>query len=97
MDFKINAVHFTADKGLISFVEEKVKKLENMYDHIISGEVFLRVDNNDSKENKIAEVRITIPGNELFASKQCQSFEEATDLAVSALRKQVEKHKPKHV
>lgn len=97
MEFKVNAVHFTADKSLITFVEDKVKKLENMYDHIISGEVFLRLDNAGDKENKIAEVKILIPGNELFASKQGRSFEEATDLAVSALKKQVEKHKPKHV
>lgn len=97
MDFKINAVHFTADKDLITFVKDKVSKLENMYDHIIAGEVFLRVENNDSKENKKVEIRISIPGNDLFASKQGQSFEEATDLTVSALKKQVEKHKPKHV
>ena len=97
MDFKINAVHFTADKDLVTFVKDKVNKLENMYDHIIAGEVFLRVENNGGKENKKVEIRISIPGNDLFASKQGQSFEEATDLTVSALKKQVEKHKPKHV
>jgi putative sigma-54 modulation protein len=40
-------------------------------------------------------VKILIPGKELFAKKQCKSFEEATDLAVEALRKQVKKHKEK--
>lgn len=93
MDFKVNAVHFTADQKLIDFIREKISKLELMNDGIISSEVFLRLDKNDVKENKIAEVKILVPGSELFAKKQCKSFEEAADLAVTALKKQVEKHK----
>ncbi len=96
MDFKVNSVHFSADEKLVSYIHEKVKKLEKIYDNIISSEIYLRIDKNDSKENKIAEVKILLPGNELFAKKQCKSFEEAADSAVSALKKQVEKHKNKH-
>ncbi len=96
MDFKINTVHFSADEKLVEYIKVKVKKLEKMYDHIISSEVYLRLDKSESKENKIAEVKILLPGNELFAKKQCKSFEEATDLAVTALKKQVEKYKNKN-
>lgn len=96
MDFKVNAVHFTADQKLVQFVQDKVKKLELIYDKIISSEVYLKLDKKDAAENKIAEVKILLPGSELFAKKQCKSFEEATDLAVSALKKQVEKKKGKH-
>ena len=96
MDLKVNTVHFTADQKLIEFIEEKVKKLEMIYDNIISSEVFLRLDKSSDKENKIAEVKLLIPGSELFAKKQCKSFEEATDSAVDALKKQVEKYKAKH-
>lgn len=96
MDFKVNSVNFTVDQKLVDFIHGKVKKLELMNDGIISSEVFLRVDKNNSKENKVAEVKLLIPGQELFAKKQCKSFEEAADLAVDALKKQVEKYKPKH-
>lgn len=95
MDFKVNTVNFTADQKLVDFIHDKVKKLELMYDHIIASEIYLRVDKNQVRENKVAEVKILLPGNELFAKKQCKSFEEAADLAVSALKKQVEKHKSK--
>ncbi|NRA13534.1 MAG: ribosome-associated translation inhibitor RaiA [Crocinitomicaceae bacterium] len=95
MDLKINSVHFTADQKLVQFIEDKVKKLELMYDGIIAGEIFLRIDKNDASENKIAEVKLLLPGSELFAKKQCKSFEEAADLAVQALKKQVERHKSK--
>lgn len=96
MDFKVNTVHFTADEKLVDYIHDKVKKLEQIYDHIIASEIYLRIDKSESKENKIAEVKILLPGNELFAKKQCKSFEEAADAAVSALKKQVEKHKNKN-
>ncbi len=95
MDIQVHSVHFTADKKLVDFVNEKVGKLELFFDNIIATEVFLRLDKSQDGENKIAEVKILIPGKELFAKKQCKSFEEAADLAVEALRKQVTKHKEK--
>ncbi|MEJ6777404.1 MAG: ribosome-associated translation inhibitor RaiA [Crocinitomicaceae bacterium] len=95
MDLKINAVHFTADQKLVEFISEKINKLELMYDQIISSEVYLRLDRSDTKENKIAEVKVMIPGNELFAKKQCKSFEEAADSAVQALKRQISKSKEK--
>lgn len=95
MDFKVNTVHFTADQKLVNFIQGKVQKLEMMYDNIIASEIYLRIDKSDAKDNKIAEVKLLLPGSELFAKKQCKSFEEAADLAVSALKKQVKKYKAK--
>ena len=97
MDFKINTIHFRADTDLVKFIRDKVKKLELIYDKIISSEVYLRVDKSSNKENKIAEVKLVIPGNKLFAKKQCKSFEEATDSAVQALKNQVSKLKDKKI
>lgn len=95
MDVKVNSVNFTADRKLITFVNDKVNKLQLFFDNIINSEVFLKVDKDQEKENKLAEIRIMLPGKELFAKKQCKTFEEATDLAVEALRRQVKKHKGK--
>ena len=93
MDIKVQSVHFTADKKLIEFVNEKVNKLDVFFDHIVAGEVFLRLDKTSDKENKISEVKILVPGKELYAKKQCKTFEEAIAQSVEALRKQVEKVK----
>lgn len=97
MDLKVNAVNFTADRKLVDFIEEKVKKLEALNAEIIKSEVFLKVEKTESKENKIAEIRLHIPGNDLFAKKQCKTFEEATDQVVDALKKQVKKTKARVV
>lgn len=95
MEITVHSIHFDADKKLINFIEGKVDKLNQFYDKIIDSDVFLRLDKNTTQENKIAEIKLAIPGKELFAKKQCKSFEEATDLAVEALRKQIRKHKGK--
>ena len=94
MDIKVQSIHFEADKKLVDFVEEKVGKLSQFYDKIIGGDVFLKLEASD-KENKVAEIKIKLPGKDLFAKKQCKSFEEATDEAVEALRRQINKHKSK--
>jgi putative sigma-54 modulation protein len=70
-------------------------KLVSLHDGIIGSEVTLRVDNTDEPANKIAEIKLLVPGNDLFARKQSKSFEEAADIAVEALRRQLTKHKEK--
>ena len=95
MTIKIQSVHFDADKKLLEFVQEKVDKLTQFYDGIINSDVILRLDKSSDTENKIAEIRVHIAGNDLFAKKQCKSFEEAVDTSLDALRIQVKKHKEK--
>ena len=95
MDIKIHSVHFDADQKLVDFVESKVSKLDQFFDNIIAAEVFLRVEKTQSPENKIAEIKLQIPGSDLFAKKQSDTFEESTDATVSALEKQLKKRKEK--
>ncbi|MBX7052486.1 MAG: ribosome-associated translation inhibitor RaiA [Flavobacteriales bacterium] len=96
MQVQVQSIHFDADIKLIKFIEEKLQKLGTFHDRIIKSEVFLRLDKSDVNENKIAEVKLSIPGKELFAKKQCKTFEEATDVAVDALRRQIDKHRTKN-
>lgn len=95
MQIEIRSVHFKTDKKLDEFIEEKVGKLSQFYDGVINSEVSLKVANGESAENKITEIRLSIPGNDLYAKKQSKSFEEATDEACEALRRQLVKHKQK--
>jgi len=95
MNVKINAVHFKADKKLEAFIKEKLLKLNTYFEGVISAEVKLKLDNTENRENKIMEVRLIIKGNDLFAVKESKSFEEATDQAAEALRKQLVRYKEK--
>jgi putative sigma-54 modulation protein len=95
MKVNINSVHFKADKKLLDFINEKVEKLSSMYNGVIGSDVILKVENSDTPENKVAEIRLFIKGNDLYAKKQSKTFEEATDTAVEALRRQLTKYKDK--
>lgn len=97
MKVKVSAIHFSVDQKLVDFIEEKVTKLETFYDKIISAEATLKVEEGSEKENKFVEIRLVVPGKDLFAKKTAKSFEEATDNVVEALRKQIRKHKSKEI
>ena len=95
MNIKIQTVHFDADQKLIDFTTKKIEKLTKLYDGVVGTEVILKLDKNSNDENKIAEIKLEIPGNDLFAKKQCESFEKAVDEVIDALKKQLTKHKEK--
>lgn len=95
MKINVQSVHFDADSKLVDHIQKRADKLDQYFDHIISGEVILRIDKSEEKENKVAEFKLEVPGNNLFAKKQARSFEEATDEAVEALRRQVKRTKEK--
>jgi putative sigma-54 modulation protein len=97
MDINIHSIHFDADEKLLEFVNSKLEKLSTFFDKIIDAEVFLRLDKSNVNENKLVEVKLNLPGKELFAKKQSKSFEESTDDVVEALRRQIKKHKEKLV
>jgi putative sigma-54 modulation protein len=95
MKVNVQSVNFSADQKLITHIQRRLDKLERYYDRIVDGEVFLKVDNNHTRQNKITEIKINIPGHDLVVKKQCKSFEEAADLSTEALRRQLKKHKEK--
>lgn len=95
MNITIETVHFDAAERLEEFIYQKVGKLDQFSDSIISAEVTLRVEKAGTDENKIAEIELDIPGSNLFAKKQNKSFEEAVDQTCEALRKQLIKRKEK--
>mgnify|MGYP002635470539 CR=1 FL=1 len=95
MKLQMHSIHFNADVVLIDFIQKKADKLETFFDRIIDGEVFMRLEKNESNENKIVEVKLNIPGNQLFAKEHAKTFEAAADEAVESLRRQLKKHKEK--
>lgn len=95
MQIEIRSIHFKADKKLEDFIKEKIEKLSQFYDGVLSADVSLKLDNNDSADNKIAEIMLNVRGSDLIAKKQTRSFEESVDSAAEALRKQIVRYKEK--
>jgi putative sigma-54 modulation protein len=94
MKIKVQSIHFDADEKLVTYVQKKMDKLETFYDRTVDGEVFLRL-NNEGIENKTVEIKLNVPGTQLFAKEQARTFEAATEQATEALRNQLQKFKTK--
>ena len=95
MKVYVQSVNFNADKALIEFIEKKVSGLEKFYDKIVDSEVYLKVQQTSEKENKVVEVKINVPGNDVVVKKQSKTFEEGIMLAVDSLKRSLEKTKEK--
>ena len=95
MEVRIQSIHFDASEQLQVFIKKKVAKLEKYYDYIKKVEVSLKVVKPETAENKEAGVKVIVPNGDFYASKICDTFEEAIDLSVEAVEKQLVKYKEK--
>ncbi|AVM52566.1 putative sigma-54 modulation protein [Bacteroides zoogleoformans] len=95
MEVRIQSIHFDASEQLQAFIQKKVVKLEKFYDDIKKVEVSLKVVKPETAENKEVGVKVVVPNGELYANKVCDTFEEAVDLSLEALEKQLVKYKEK--
>lgn len=96
MELNIKAIHFDITDKLIAFVNKKIDKLTRRYESIADVEVNLRLVKPETAMNKEAGIKLSVPGSEdLFASKTADTFEEAVDLSLEALEKQLERLKGK--
>ncbi|WP_338376204.1 ribosome-associated translation inhibitor RaiA [uncultured Flavobacterium sp.] len=95
MKVNVQAVNFNVDRKLVDFTQERLDKLEKFYDKIVSSDVFLKVENTSDKENKIVEIKINVPGDDLMVKKVAKTFEEAVDSCTSSLERVLVKRKEK--
>jgi putative sigma-54 modulation protein len=94
MNIKIHSIHFDADQKLLDFINEKVSKVENFFDRIISTEVYLKLEAKSHQvSDKVAEIKLSLPGKVLFAEGKSMVFEESIDAALDSMLRQVKRHK----
>ena len=95
MKVNVNAVNFAADRKLIDFIQDRLDRLDKFNGKIVSSDVFLKVEKTSEKENKIAEIKIHVPGDDFIVKKQCKTFEEAVELSAESLERLLVKRKEK--
>ena len=95
MRVDIQSVSFNADQKLLDYTTNRVEKLDKYFDAIVAAKVFLKLEKSDTKENKVVEIRLEVPGPDLFVTKNSNTFEAATDEACDALSRQIKKMKDK--
>lgn len=93
MNTTINPVKFKTDEKLDKYINDKVAKLDRMIDNAVKCEVTLKIEKPETDNNKIVDMRLNVPGKDLFVTKQANTFEEAVSQCVDTLKVQIEKYK----
>lgn len=93
MKMTIQTPDIKAPTSLLDFVLDKVGKLGAFSERILECRVQLKVDGSREQDNKVSELKLLIPGSEVFASCQGTTFEEAILQAIEAIKPQVERWK----
>lgn len=95
MKISVKSVHFHADAKLVAFIEQKLGRLARYFDRgAVSAEVSLKLQDNGARvQDKITEVRLRLPGNDLIDKKTDKSFEAAITASVDSLKRQLVRHK----
>gem|GEM_PF-140651 len=94
MNITYNYQHVSGSKDLESYTAEKLQTIFDRYDWVTRADVFFRLENTSTPDSgKIAEIRLSAPGNQLFSEESHASFHGSINKVVDQLKKQCEKRK----
>lgn len=96
MDVIIQSLGFTAKPQLESFIREKAQKLQLVSDQIIRVDVTLSEGPKGGTGGCWCEARVEIPGNDPFAKKHADNYEQAVDETFDALLEVMRRAKEKN-
>ncbi len=96
----IETVNFNASEELVNYVNNLFDELPKFHDQIISADIYLKQHSGQTVEERETEVKVFLPGHEIFSRASGDSFQESSDLAFSKAKRQLtslkEKDKNKH-
>jgi ribosome hibernation promoting factor len=95
MDIIIQSLGFQKSESLDSFIREKVNALKS--DTIVRANVALYMASAGNPENQVCEIRLEIPGNDLFVKKGTVHFETSVTECVDVLQTQLRKNRDKNI
>lgn len=93
MKITVQSLGVTPHEPLEEHLNKKISKLSTFYDKILECQVVLRVENTNEKENKTAEIRLVVPGDDIIVKKTSESFEESVDQCVETAKRLLIKKK----
>jgi|TARA_R110002110_G_scaffold334129_9_gene545177 putative sigma-54 modulation protein len=86
----------SASDRLEILAAQKLSKLEQKYDFIISSDVYFTKENKSGNDDgAICKVRLSTPGPSLFAEDSARDFEVSIASVMDSLKKQLQKRKDK--
>ena len=94
MDVIIQSLGFKHSENLENHINEKLRKLSTS-DHIVRANVILFQGPDKAAQNDYCEIRLEVPGPDLFVKESSADFEQAIDECVNTLQSILRKQKDK--
>lgn len=95
MKLNVYAVNFDMTEKLNQYIEKKTKKYNKNLSEAAEMEFRLTVIKRETVMNKETQLRILGLGQEIFAQKVCNTFEQGVDETLSAIERQLDRLKEK--
>lgn len=93
MDARFQYVKIDRSQTLEDFTQQKLDKLENKYDWLISAEVHFKKDEPQDPRGYICNISLSAPGPLIFAESNEESFEAAAVETIRDLERQLKRRK----
>lgn len=90
IDIQSNSLIIKED--LLESIKNKVSKLDHFYENIVDATVYLHEENIE----KQIEIKLTVKDSSLFVKEKGGTFQEALDLSLDVMKRQIVKYKEKN-
>ncbi|MPR35772.1 HPF/RaiA family ribosome-associated protein [Salmonirosea aquatica] len=85
----IQTEDFDPTSDIMSTIRAELKKLMRIYGNIVGADVYLKESNRSEPDNKMARIRVGVPGQSLFAEASSTTWIQALSDVSGNLKSQI--------
>lgn len=93
MTVNFQYVDVDVSETLSAFTKEKLEKLFNKFEFLISASVHFKKEESMHDKGKICNIELSLPGPRIFATSNERNYEVAVRETISDLERQLKKRK----
>lgn len=93
MTVNFQYVNTDVSEALSAFITEKLNKLSDKFEFLISAQVYIKHDDNKHEDGKICNIELSLPGPRIFATSSERTYEMAVNETINDLTRQLKKRK----
>lgn len=93
MTVNFQYVNTDISETLSQYTEERLHKLGNKYEFIISAQVYFKHNDKDYDKGKICNIELSLPGPRIFATSNERTYEMSVNETIRDLKRQLDKRK----
>lgn len=93
MTVNFQYVNIDVSDTLSALTQEKLDKLANKFEFLISAQVYFKSEDGNHEAGKICNIELSLPGPRIFATSNERNYELAMAETINDLTRQLKKRK----